>query len=962
MKAIERGNARSVSENTADNHLDFAALMPVNAGEGNGPEFLKGNMNTSLRPLLIFAWALIIGSAGFHPRSFAQNCVAPPSGLVSWWGAEGNALDSADGNGGTLAGNTAYGPGRVGQAFVFDGSGDGVLVGNPVNLQLQSFTIEAWVKRADAAVVNPAGGAAEFFAYGTSGYAFGIFDDGRLYLTKVDVDAAILGTGITDTNFHHVAVTKSGTAVVFYIDGVPYGVPAYDTTFVFSSAPAIGARGDNLGGSFLGTIDEVSIYNRVLSAEEIQSLYDADGAGKCLIPPTITAQPLSQAVPEGDDVVFTVSAVGAKPLQYQWRFNGTDLLGETNATLLLENVQNDRAGFYSVVVGNSVGSVTSASGDLKVLPLSICTAPPSDLVSWWRAEGTALDQAGVNNGTLAGNTAYGPGRVGQAFVFDGSGDGVPVGNSASLQLQDFTIETWIKRADAAVVSTVGGTAEFFAYGTGGYAFGIFNNGQIYLTRVDIDAAILGTGITDTNFHHVAVTKSGTVVVFYIDGVPYSVPAYNTTFVFSSPAAVGARGDNLGGSFLGTIDELAIYRRALSPGEIQSIYTAGSAGKCPAAFAPVILSQPTNQTVLAGGSASFYVVAGGTPPLSYQWLFNGAPLAGQIGTSLTLSNVQSGDAGNYSVLVTNLGGPALSSNALLTVLVPQANCTAPPSGLVSWWRGESNALDSVDGNNGTPAGNTAYGPGRVGQAFVFDGSGDGVLVGNPANLQLQSFTIEAWVKRANAAVVNPAGGGAAFFAYGTGGYAFGLFDDGRLYLSKADIDATILGTGITDTNYHHLAVTKAGTTVVFYIDGLPYSVPAYSTTFFFSSPAAIGARGDNLGNSFLGTIDELSFYNRALSATEIQSIYTAGSAGKCAASPLVVNNPSTAGVLRCELKDGQLHLQFVGVAGQLYSVQASTNLVDWTVIGTAADLGGGIYEFVDTTWNNLDACFYRIVLH
>src|SRR5688572_5957497 len=77
---------------------------------------------------------------------------------------------------------------------------------------------------------------------------------------------------------------------------------------------------------------------------------------------------------------------------------------------------------------------------------------------------------------------------------------------------------------------------------------------------------------------------------------------------------------------------------------------------------------------------------------------------------------------------------------------QTNCTPPPSGLVSWWRGQTNALDASDGNHGTLVGNTSYGAGRVAQAFVFDGGGDAVDVGNPTNLQLQNFTIEAWVKR------------------------------------------------------------------------------------------------------------------------------------------------------------------------------------------------------------------------
>src|ERR1019366_7679769 len=96
------------------------------------------------------------------------------------------------------------------------------------------------------------------------------------------------------------------------------------------------------------------------------------------------------------------------------------------------------------------------------------------------------------------------------------------------------------------------------------------------------------------------------------------------------------------------------------------------------------TQPASQTVLAGSTATFSVTAAGTAPLSYQWRFGGANIAGATGTSLTVSNVQSAQAGNYAVQVTNAYGATISSNALLTVN-PLPPCAPPPAGLVSWWR-------------------------------------------------------------------------------------------------------------------------------------------------------------------------------------------------------------------------------------------------------------------------------------
>jgi len=218
-----------------------------------------------------------------------------------------------------------------------------------------------------------------------------------------------------------------------------------------------------------------------------------------------------------------------------------------------------------------------------------------------------------------------------------------------------------------------------------------------------------------------------------------------------------------------------------------------------------------------------------------------------------------------------------------------SCVTPPSGMVSWWpldeTSGTTSVDIQDGNDGTHINGPTPVPGKVSGGLSFDGSNDGVLIGNPANLQLQSFTFDAWIKRASTSV---AGGGTGFqegeiFVYGTNGYAFGLLGTtNELFLSKTGVNFRSGGTTITDnTNFHHVAVTKSGSTVIFYVDGVASAPIFYNPGFSFTSVVAIGAVGDfNPPASFLGIIDEMEVYNRALSAGEIQSIFNAGSAGKC----------------------------------------------------------------------------------
>ena len=335
--------------------------------------------------------------------------------------------------------------------------------------------------------------------------------------------------------------------------------------------------------------------------------------------------------------------------------------------------------------GILVGTIISATVALTAYadPTNCAPVPPG-LVSWWAGEGSAADSYGTNNGTLQGGMGFVPGKVGQAFSFNGTNADVVVAASSSLNVgagSGLTIEAWIKPADVSV-------AQPLVEWNGGFFDAHFwisfqNSGGLYANLVDTARnyhAFVSPGglLTQGSYQHVALTydkTSGMGTFFVNGGVVTQQNLGNFTPETEHALYLGLRPS--GGAvtrFAGQMDEVCVYGRALSAAEIQAIYSAGSAGKCLPTVAPSITTQPQSQTVRVGANAVFTVVAGGSSPLSYQWRLNGTNLSGVNGATLTLTNVQLAQAGSYTVQVTNLYGAVTSSNAVLTVnRFPVAQC-------------------------------------------------------------------------------------------------------------------------------------------------------------------------------------------------------------------------------------------------------------------------------------------------
>ena len=850
----------------------------------------------------------------------AQDCTPPLASLIGWWRGEGDSNDAFGFNNGALQGEAAFGTGKVGRCFRFDGNGDGVLIGSPTGLRSQSFSIEGWIRRENSAQVTlDSDGNAVLFGFGYGGYAFGVFNDGRLLLSKVGVSGISSALAVRDTNWHHVAVAKVGLVVTFYVDGVEDPALAYDPGFEFNSSLMIGAvLRETVRDSFWGSIDELSVYDRELGAQEVLAIFNSAESGKC-VPGVVTISPGSGVFVGTATVTLTASDTGGV---IRYTLDGSapsSTSTQYQAPFSITNSSTIKAQLFS---GDTPRSAIASATLVRSDPETQCVSA-NGLVSWWPGESSALDAFGANHGIVQGAVNFSTGIVGRAFRFPGTSDGVLLGNPSGLQAQDFTIEAWVRRSRSDVV-TAGSTGSgvILGYGWNGYAFGLSNDGRLLLSKVGINGINSVPAVRDTE-HHVAVIKSGPSVAFYVDGTADVPISYDPGFNFTSNAAIGAAGD-IGSGFLGLIDELRFYRRALTEAEVGSVVNAGTFGTC---NPPTITINPaggnfTDAVVVTLATTStngvIRYVLDGSEPLPQSPAYNG-PIA------LT----------NTTFLAAQVFADGTPISPVARATFSMIRCSPLPSGLISWWPAEGTGGDVFGHNPGIVGTQTTFGPGKLGRAFNLAGGAEGVRLGNPAALQKQTFSIEAWIRRGRTDIVTAGNTGTGvILGFGWNGYAFGISNDGRLLLSKVGVSGVNSTLNINDTMWHHVVITKEGASVMFYVDGIAENAPAYDPGFAFTLTAAIGTAGE-VGSGFLGSIDELKFYDRALNRTEVVTLFNSSAFGQC--PPTITVSP-----------DGG---SFTNTLAVSLSTTATNGVIRYSLDGSAVSSTSAVYEGPITLTNS-----------
>ena len=408
-------------------------------------------------------------------------------------------------------------------------------------------------------------------------------------------------------------------------------------------------------------------------------------------PPVITVQPAATSVTEGQTAVLSVTATGGTPLTYTWS-NGGQTLGGNSPTLTLTNVQWTQAGDYYVTVSNADGSVVSTSVLLSVNRLPHFSSQPisetvylggtsffnadvdeSDLVTWqWYKDGVLLaTDTAVDIDMLAIPSAQAS-DAGQYWVVVTNAYGSATSAKATLTV--ITSENTPASISGAIVpagemTVAGNTVTFTITATGTPP--LFY--QWYLGSAPISGATSAT-LTLTN---VQVSDSGnySVVVSNAFGNdtrgPVNLAVYPSA---STPTPTPVTSPTPTPNSAPTPTPTPTPTSALTPTPtptphptptpVSIVTPTPTPNLAPAA--PSIETQPKDQSVMPGASATFWVAASGSPSPSYQWTFNGTAIPGATGPICTVANAWAANAGSYAVSIANSLGSITSASATLTL--------------------------------------------------------------------------------------------------------------------------------------------------------------------------------------------------------------------------------------------------------------------------------------------------------
>ncbi len=533
------------------------------------------------------SWNFLNWSSPWNASGQVRNDTFNTTGLVGLWHFNNESSNEYNGSffndNSTLGYNgnctgtgcpTINASGRFKGGYFFDGSNDVISVPSSLNNVLSSttITVSVWVYSAVSTFSSANKGIIDEAFIGDNRVRFAIAGqlDGGCASTQI-------GSGFYDGSWHtacsnfaggqweHFVGTYDGSTVRIYRDGVLTGTTSYTGSMSGTEEWRIGQRWD-LADYFSGSIDEVAVFNRTLSAQEVANLY-ALGAAK-----------LGLQARSCDD-----SACAGEPWQGPAGNGSVEIPSPAFPSFTYQNT-------------TGLGAADNATGLVLLMHLNNQTVGEYNGSHF--EDFSSLPAGTKNNGSCSGTSCPAvntTGKIRGAMTFDGVNDYVDVANEANFDFErtnSFTLSAWVKPSVTSNWEAIIGKSTLsnnyrgirFVTQTGGeLRIDMVSNWDINVLRETTTNA----NIDDGNWHHVATTYNGSSsssgLKFYVDGGEKSTTIdYDTlsaTVLTDVTLKIGASnagtGDSIANAFNGSIDEVAIWNRTLSSAEIQQLYLHGA---------------------------------------------------------------------------------------------------------------------------------------------------------------------------------------------------------------------------------------------------------------------------------------------------------------------------------------------------------------------------------------------------
>jgi Concanavalin A-like lectin/glucanases superfamily len=281
---------------------------------------------------------------------------------------------------------------------------------------------------------------------------------------------------------------------------------------------------------------------------------------------------------EGQSTNLTLNFTGTAP--YTYTITGGTSQTTSLSTVTIPVTPSVNTTYSITSLSNSCGiGVSSGSAVITV------NAVPVRLVSCFPFNGNANDSKGINNGTVYGGATLTTDRFGNtnnAYNFDGIDDKINIGSN-NIANPDYTISLWFNLANSTIQSSMG----LFSIGANANNTIYYSNSTIrYITSPNSFSTNTLTFSSNT-WYHLTLVRTANTFVIYLNGnsILTGTTQYSTVFDAFPLVAIGSGFYNLD-FFQGKIDDVQIYKGALSTGQVQALYNSNN-GCIDASNVPVL---------------------------------------------------------------------------------------------------------------------------------------------------------------------------------------------------------------------------------------------------------------------------------------------------------------------------------------------------------------------------------------